>query len=84
MKAAGTAAVKLFFVHAGSVKQGRIVNYHGRGRKKTAKIAAQTRAVGAHLADPDIIARANLAGQHENIGLTNHRQGRCSEIWTLS
>ena len=26
MKAAGTAAVELFFVHAGSVKRGRIVN----------------------------------------------------------
>jgi hypothetical protein len=32
MKATGTAAVLLFFVHAGSVKQGRIINYHGRGR----------------------------------------------------
>jgi len=33
------------------MKKDRIVNYHGRGRKKTAKIAAQIRAVGAHLAD---------------------------------
>jgi hypothetical protein len=33
------------------MKKGRIVNYHGRGRKKTAKIAAEIRAVGAHLAD---------------------------------
>jgi hypothetical protein len=35
--------------------RGRIVNYHGRGRKKTAKIAALTRAVGAHLADLNVI-----------------------------
>jgi hypothetical protein len=33
------------------MKKGRIVNYHGRGRKKTAKISAQIRAVGAQLAD---------------------------------
>jgi hypothetical protein len=41
MKAAGTAAVELSFVHTGSVQQGGIVNYHERGRKKTDKIAAQ-------------------------------------------
>jgi roadblock/LC7 domain-containing protein len=33
------------------MKNGRIVNYHGRGRKKTAKIAAQIHAVGTHLAN---------------------------------
>jgi hypothetical protein len=31
------------------MKKGRIVNYHGRGPKKTAKIAVQIRAVTAHL-----------------------------------
>ncbi len=51
IKAAEAATVKLFFLHAVSMKKGRIVNYHGRGRKKTAKIAAQIPAVGAHLAD---------------------------------
>jgi hypothetical protein len=49
MKAAEAATVKLFFLHAVSTKKGGIVNYHGRGRKKTAKIAAQIRTVGAHL-----------------------------------
>jgi hypothetical protein len=49
MKAAEAATVKFFFLHAVSMKKGRIVNYHGRGRKKTAKIAAQIRAVAAHL-----------------------------------
>jgi hypothetical protein len=33
------------------MKKSRIVNYHGRGPKKTAKIAAQIHAVGAHLAN---------------------------------
>jgi hypothetical protein len=41
MKAAEAASVKLFFLHTVSVK-GRMVNYYGRGRKKTAKIAAQS------------------------------------------
>jgi hypothetical protein len=49
MKAAEAATVELFFLHAVSMKKGRIVNYHGRGRKKTAKIARQIRAVAADL-----------------------------------
>ena len=52
-------------MHAGSVKQGRIVNYHEPGRKKTAKIVAQTRAVGPHLADLDVIATVNFAEEYE-------------------
>ena len=49
MKAAEASTVKLSFLHAVSMKKGRIVNYHGRGQKKTAKIAAQIRAPVAHL-----------------------------------
>ena len=49
MKAAEAATVKLFFWHAVSMKKGQIVNYHGHGPKKSAKIAAQIRTEAADL-----------------------------------